>query len=54
MLLGGMVVCIDCMAQQTIENAHEPFQNSPNCDRNTDCLFPWEDLGELVGVLLDE
>jgi hypothetical protein len=53
-LIGDMVACTAYMAHQTIEHAHTPFQHLTNCGRNPDCAFPWEEIGELVGVLLDE
>lgn len=47
-MLGRLVMCSQCLAIQSVENAHQPFQHLSDCVAVLRGMYPWH---ELIAVL---
>lgn len=48
-LIGGLVVCTQCMRAQSISQSGEPFAHEPHCKSREELSdTPWADLHQIL------
>lgn len=50
-LMGDFVICSQCLEEQPIDVANEPFMHLPGCVAIHYALYPWRELGKILNQL---